>query len=190
MSLLLYRSIVLASLFIAGGAAARAPSCEPATGRRAEQLHGDVRRGERFSEVTAAGWILRLVPVREGWFLEVTTNDRVDEDLARLTPPLNFTPNPRSIDGWNFRNIDNTGPNDGSVNAPQEFREFIFSPRVGRDIQGPNATVGPTGEDVEAVRAFGRGWLFIESYTLSPPRSGERAAFETLRFTVCLTWPE
>ena len=120
----------------------------------------------------------------------MTTNDRLDEDLARLTPPWHFAPNPREIDGWHFRNAQNNGPNDGSVNAPRRFREFIFSPRVGRDIQGPDATTGPTVEEDAAVRAFGRGWLFIESYTLSPPRNGERAAFEALRFTACLTWPE
>jgi hypothetical protein len=188
--ILMFRLIVFALLFVGHRAAAQAPSCEPGAGRRAERVHGDVRRGERFSELSAAGWILRLVPVTEGWLLEVTTNERIDEDLSRLTPPLHFAPNPREIVGWHFRNANNTGPNDGSVNAPQALREFIFSPRVGRDIQGRNATAGPTVEDNDAVRSFGRGWLFIDSYTLTPERSGERAAFETLRFTACLTWPE
>jgi hypothetical protein len=98
-------------------------------------------------------------------------------------------PNPREIEGWHFRNSDNTGPNDGSVNAPQEVREFIFSPRVGRDIQGPDARVSASPEEVEEVRSFGRGWLLIESYALAAPRRGERAAFESLEFSACLTWP-
>ena len=165
------------------------PRCEAERGRKAERLTGEVSRGKPLGLTTAGGWILRLVPVAEGWLLEVTTRDRSSEDLARLTPPWHFTPNPRQIYGWHFRNLENTGPNEGSVNAPQELREFIFSPGVGREIQGPGANASPTEEDVRQVAAFGRGWLFVESYQLTPPRRGERAAFETLRFSACLTSP-
>jgi hypothetical protein len=181
---------ITAAVLLAGTvtAQARLPRCEPVPGRQAEEVRGELRSGDAFSETTPAGWILRLVPVAEGWFLQVAIAQRASEDLARLTPPWHFTPNPRQIDGWHFRNRDNTGPNDGTVNAPQTLREFIFSPRVGRDIQGADAKAGPTAAEVEAVRSFGRGWLLIESYSLTPPRQGERAAFESLRFTACLTW--
>jgi hypothetical protein len=135
-----------------------------------------------------SGWILRLLPVNEGWFLTVTVKGREDEDLAALTLPLHFPPpNDRQIEGWHFRNADNTGPNDGGVNAPQNLREFIFSPIVGRGIDGDANTVTPA--DIEKVQAFGRGWLFIESYRLSPVRMGERASFETITFSACLTSP-
>ena len=104
------------------------------------------------------------MPVSEGWLLEVTSRDRHNEDLARLTPPWHFTPNPRQIDGWHFRNVENTGPHDGSVNAPQELREFVFSPRVGRDIQGASAKARvrrskrsrPSGHSVGAGSSFSR----------------------------------
>ena len=88
---------------------------------------------------------------------------------------------------WHFRNADNTGPNDGSVNQPQELREFIFSPDVGNGIEYDGSAT--TVDDVARVRAFGRGWLFIESYVLTPPRAGEFAAFESLKFSACITWP-
>ena len=181
---------LIAFVLLSGTAVAqtRVPRCEPAAGRSAERVHGEVARGDTFSQLTPAGWILRLVPVSEGWFLEVTSRDRNNEDLARLTPPWHVTPNPRQIDGWHFRNAENTGPNDGSVNAPQELRDFIFSPRVGRDIQGADAKASPTIEEVDAVRSFGQGWLLIESYRLTPTRPGERAAFESLQFSACLTW--
>ena len=178
--------IVLAATTASGQSV---PRCEAAAGRKAELVTGQVSRGRPLSQATPGGWILKLVPVAEGWMLEVTTSDRSSEDLARLTPPFHFVPNPRQIEGWHFRNLENTGPNDGSVNAPQNLREFTFSPRVGRDIQGPAANAGPTSEEVRQVAAFGRGWLFVESYELTPPRGGERAAFETLRFSACLTWP-
>jgi hypothetical protein len=164
-----------------------APACEPAPGRKAERIQGTLSRAASFSQATPSGWILRLTPLQEGWFLAVTTTGRETEDLSRLTPPWHFVPNPRAIEGWHFRNADNTGPNDGSVNAPQELREFIFSPAVGREVEYNGSAT--TAEGVEKVRAFGRGWFFLESYRLTPPRRGERAAFETMTFSACMTWP-
>ena len=182
--------ILLLIAFSALGAQDRvAPRCEPAPGRSAEQVEGQVTRGQAFSKSTASGWILRLVPVQEGWFLEIAMPGRETDDLSRLTPPWHFVPNPREIEGWHFRNVDNTGPNEGSVNAPQELRDFVFAPQVGREIQGPSATSSPTIEEVERVRAFGRGWLHVDEFRLTPPRRGERAAFEFLKFSACLTWP-
>ena len=122
-----------------------------------------------------------------GWFLSVSVKGRESEDLSRLTPPWHFVPNAREIEGWHFRNAANTGPNDGSVNAPQELREFIFSPEVGSSIEYNGSAT--SAEDVAKVRSFGRGWLFIERYTLTPPRQRERAGFESLKFTACLTSP-
>ena len=164
-----------------------APRCEAELGRRAETIRGKVVKGSAFTRSTSSGWILRLVPTSEGWFLSVSAKGRETEDLSRLTPPWHFAPNPREIEGWHFRNSANTGPNDGSVNAPQQLREFIFSPEVGRAIKY-NGSATP-GEDVAKVRSFGRGWFFIERYTLTPPRQGRRASFESLIFSTCLTSP-
>jgi hypothetical protein len=178
---------VLSLLVVSVAGIQAAPRCEAEPGRKVEQIQGTVRRGDTFQQLTPSGWILRLTPVAEGWFLRVTVRGREREDLARLTPPWHFVPNARQIEGWHFRNLDNTGPNDGSVNAPQELREFIFSPQVGRAIEYDGSAT--TAEDLEKVRSFGRGWLFIESYRLTPPGKGERAAFESLTFSACLTWP-
>jgi hypothetical protein len=136
---------------------------------------------------TAGGWILELVPIEEGWFLQVTVRGREEEDLSRLTPPWHGVPNPRMIEGWHFRNEDNTGPNDGSVNAPGELREFVFSPDVGRSIEYNGSST--SSEDVAKVQSFGRGWLHLDQFRLTPMRKGERASFEWLEFSACLTWP-
>jgi hypothetical protein len=180
---------LIVALIVTGfaGQRATAPACQSDGHRRAERLEGAVKRGEKFVGTTPAGWVVRLMPESTGWFLEVTTKGRETEDLARLTPPWHFVPNAREIDGWHFRNADNTGPNEGSVNAPQAIRDFIFSPDVGRGIEYNGS--GTTAQDVEQVRAFGRGWLFIKKYTLTEPRRGERAAFEAITFSACLTWP-
>jgi hypothetical protein len=78
------------------------PVCESQQERRAERIRGTVKSGDRFSQMTPSGWILRLAPGPRGWFLEVTTKDRESEDLSRLTPPWHFVPNPREIEGWHF----------------------------------------------------------------------------------------
>ena len=166
---------------------AATPACEPMPGRNAERISGEVIKGSTFSTSTRGGWILRLVPSEHGWFLRIALDGREAEDLSRLTPPWHFTPNARDIEGWHFRNAANTGPNDGTVNAPQTLREFIFSPEVGRGLEYRGSAT--SSEDVEKVRSFGRGWLLLESFVLTPPRQGERAAFEWLKFSACLTWP-
>jgi hypothetical protein len=179
--------ILLLTALSAVGMQAVAPRCTSEPGRRAEQVQGEVFKGKRFSTSMRGGWILKLVPVEGGWFLEITMKGREKEDLSRLTPPWHFVPNAREIEGWHFRNKDNTGPNEGSVNAPQELREFIFSPQVGRGIEYNGS--GTTSEDVAKVQSFGRGWLHLDEFRLTPPRRGERASFEWLKFSACLTWP-
>jgi hypothetical protein len=67
------------------------------------------------------------------------------------------------------------------------LRDFIFSPEVGRGIEYEGSATSEA--DVERVKAFGRGWLHIDSYRLTPPHKGEQSAFQWLRFTACLTWP-
>lgn len=181
---------ILTAVFVAIGLAgqrASAPECRSEAARRAEGFQGTVKRGEEFERTTPAGWILRLRPQPEGWLLQVTVKGREEEDLARLTPPWHFVPNAREIDGWHFRNADNTGPNDGSVNAPQKLREFIFSPAVGKGIEYNGSAT--SADDLEKVRAFGRGWLFIEKYALTAASRSGRAAFDTMTFSACVTWP-
>src|SRR5207245_1593682 len=153
-----------------GGAQPGAPRCAAEPGRKAEQLGGGVLKGNAFTLPTAGGWILELVPIEEGWFLQVTVRGREEEDLSRLTPPWHGVPNPRMIEGWHFRNEDNTGPNDGSVNAPGELREFIFSPDVGRSIEYNGSAT--SSEDVAKVQSFGRGWLHLDQFRLTPMRKG------------------
>ena len=150
------------ALLVAAGAPAK---CKPAHGRVAEEIRGEVRADSTFQRATPHGRF-----------------------IVSLTPPWHFVPNPREIEGWHFRNAANTGPNDGSVNAPRTVRGFIFSPEVGRTIEynGSNTTE----EEVARVEAFGQGTLTILDYDLSPPAPGERARFERLKFVVCLSWPK
>ena len=152
---------VVASLMLAAGCPA---------GRACASFDGQLNRGERLSRPFGPGLTLVLEPIDFGWEI-VVRNERLDENLARLTPPLHFVPNPRHIEGWHFRSADNSGPNDGSVNAPQEEREFVF------------------GRRAPSTRPGGTGRLVVTSLQLSPSQPGQKAHIERLEFSVTLSWP-
>ena len=152
---------------------------------------GKVRQGEAFVRPFGPGFSFRLEPIPLGWEIAVVSAGRT-ENLARLTPPLHG-PNARFLEGWHFRNTDNNGPNtpgEKNVNAPGLVRDFIFSPEVGRTIDGPQARRPPSWEDIEKVREFGQGVLTILEYGLTNLEPGEKAGFAWLRFQVELSWPE
>lgn len=175
------------ALIVAMGQRPVKPTCVPEQGRQVEQVSGTVRGREYFDHTTRSGWIFTLSAIDYGWVVKITTKGRESENISRLTPPWHFVPNPRYLEGWHLRSADNLGPNDGSTNAPGELREFIFSPRVGRDLEYDGSATRP--EVVEQVRAYGRGWLYMDSFRLTPVERGGRASFESLTFSVCLTWP-
>ena len=145
-----------------------------------ETVHADIFQngGNRF--------VFALEPMAYGWEIRVYEKGR-KEDLAELTPPLRG-PNPTDIEGWNFRNEDNTAPNDGSVNVSQKDREFIFSPEVGKAINSSKSINGITEDDIDRIEAFGQGELKITRMKLSPPRQGGTAGIEQMNFHCILTW--
>ena len=146
-------------------------------------IEGEVKFGEVFSKHFGREFQLRLDPIGCGWVISVRGKNR-EVDLSRLTPAFHFVPNPRYIEGWHFRNADNTGPNQTgplNVNAPQTLRKFMFS----RDITPKTPR---TREELERVRAAGGGELEIRRYTLSPPKRGEKARMMWMEFKVRLEW--
>ena len=151
-------------------------------------LEGTVSSEERPARPFGPDFKFVLEPIEKGWHVAIYRGDSRD-NIARLTPPWHFVPNPRYIEGWHFRNASNTKPNDGSVNAPQNVREFIFSPEVGLSIDGPSSAGKPTPEEVNRVQRFGQGRLEILDYDLTPPSPGEKASMTRLLWKVCLSWP-
>ena len=159
--------------------------CVAGPGRLSATLEGRVAVGEDSALPFGPGFVLALEPINHGWEIAVT-HAAYAGNLARLTPPFHFVPNPRFIEGWHFRDASNLGPNDGSVNAPQSIRDFIFSPEVDGMIAGGRQ---PTASDIEQVRQFGRGRLEILDFELTRPTSGIRASMVQMQYRVCLSWP-
>jgi hypothetical protein len=144
-------------------------------------VQGKVLAGERFDMDFGPGFTFSLTPTEHGWCISVLERGTSD-DLSRLTIPFHFVPNPRQLDGWHFRNLANTGPNDGGVNAPGAVRDFCFWP-------GAKLVGSPTIQDVESACAFGRGTLEILDHELENLDPGERAVFAWISFRVDLSWP-
>ena len=151
---------------------------------RSVEFEGRVVAGEKFIRSVGDRFRFVLAPIEHGWMIQVLEATG-SIDLSRLTPPYHFVPNPRYLEGWHFRDSENTGPNEpgpNNVNAPQQIREFVFSPEV--------ADMGrqPTAAEVDRIQEFGSGQLEILDFGLRNLDHGERAMFAWLRFRVELGW--
>jgi hypothetical protein len=137
------------------------------------RLRGRVEQGERFQRPFGPGFEFRLEPAPDGWAVQVRERGR-DDDLSRLTPPLHFAPNPREIAGWQFADPIYRCPDRpyAAEAGPENPRPIIFSPAVGRTIDGPGADSSVTPGDVEMVRRFGRVELTIEGHAFDPAAEG------------------
>lgn len=169
-----------AQVSAAQGSRPKTPVCGGDESLQAAALSGEVAAGDAFSEAVN-GWTFTLQPQPHGWLLSLLAAD--GRDLTAVTPPFHG-PNPRQLDGWHFRNADNTAANDGSVNAPQHLRQFQFAP----SIEGTGGFRPPRGD--APVEAEGQGWLFIEEMELADLEPGRQARIARLRFAACLTWPK
>jgi hypothetical protein len=76
-----------------------------------------------------------------------------------------------------------------SRNAPGRTRDFIFSPEVGRAIQGPQSRRSAEPEDIHRIMRFGRGRLRILSFRLADALPGAEPRLAWMRFEVDLSWP-
>jgi len=151
-----------------------------------EKFSGRVEAGNQFRRTFGSRFEFILEPMPEGWQIIVREFGR-DENLARLTPPFHFMPNPREIEGWQL--LDNPSE---CVNrsyhadaGPANPRQFIFSPEVGKTIDGINAGRAVTDEEIKNVQKFGKGELTIGKFKLTPGKDG-CPKIEWLEFSVQL----
>lgn len=166
------------------------------------RFSGSVRRGETYRHAIRYGLEFRLTPitgVSDGaWNIGVWPADSVAIDYAAVATPPYRGINARDLEGWHFRNHDNTGPNAGDVNAPQERRDFLFVEtrsdydtcfaalaRVMWLYNYADDVVERAGNLLDSL-ATGSGTLFITSLSLTPPAKGAQAEIDSMRFEVTL----
>lgn len=160
-------------------------------------IHRFEHRGQRFE--------FRLLPTMNGWIIWI--GDPVDRNrnfVAAVTPPFRGAVNPAVIQGWHFRNSDNTGPNEPgpkNVNAPQKRRDFAFVMNSDDFVRARQALDvllwrgDRPREDVAAAEAAfanipkARGVFRIEALELSNLVEGERAHIDRMAFSVTIDWP-
>ncbi len=103
-------------------------SSEPAADPKEIKFTGEAMKGQSFEKAIAPNLFFRLIPQELGWMIFVGAGDTENNFCAVVTPPYRGI-NAIHIEGWHFRNSDNSGPNEPgrkNVNAPLELREFYF----------------------------------------------------------------
>ncbi|MEQ9452619.1 MAG: hypothetical protein RJQ07_13630 [Pseudomonadales bacterium] len=144
---------------------------------------------QNYTEQLPNGWVFALLKQPHGWSLRLFDqafgSGRVD--LSMVNPPLRG-PNTRDLFGWHFRNADNSGPNNGEVNAPQALRPFEFAPALA-GTAGIKPAPGSDQHSMATEQNPGRGWLRLLDYGLADLAPGEQARMNYLKAEGCLTWP-
>ena len=197
-----FKRLTAAFAVVAAVAAGVAPArADPLTFR------GEVARGDtvvhRFKH-EGAGLEFRLAPITHGWIIWIGNPKSPEQNyVTPATPPFRGI-NPIVIEGWHFRNADNTGPNapgPGNVNAPQEERAFAFvlDPSGRREAaEALDIILWPNGRDETAVKAAEERWreivkaegrLRVEAMELGNLAEGEHAWIERMAFAVTIDLP-
>jgi len=199
------RRRLLACLIALAAAAPRAAAAETAAeSSEPITLAGEVIRGASYAVKLIKGLEFRLKPIEFGWLIWVGDPARPDDNYAAIVTPPFHGPNDTVIEGWHFRNSDNTGPNEpGSknLNVPQERRSFRFvitraayeSARAALDIM-----LWPSGRTAAEIEAAGERWdsvatasgeLMITELELGNLVPGKQAWIEGMAFTLVLRYP-
>lgn len=174
---------------------------------------GTVIRDQVFSWQIGARLFFHLVPSGLGWTMSVSSTEGVasgSEDTVAgrnfagiVTPPYRGM-NSLDIEGWHFRNADNSGPNSADslgVNAPQMTRGFGFVLNDSDYLKALAALQtmlwpGSATEDelVEASRIHnaiikGEGTLVIRRLWLNNLVPGKQAGIDSMIFDVEIRLP-
>ncbi len=169
-------------------------------------VHDSVRRAETFARPLPYDLAFQLRPLLQGWLIWIGAPARPEDNYAAVATPPFHGPNPTLIQGWHFRNADNTGPNapgPKNVNAPQHIRPFRFvldkvhfdkaMETLGVALWPGDRSPAEVAAAREAYRAIEKadGTLRIADLELGNLGPGERAWIERMGFTLrlCLLRP-
>jgi hypothetical protein len=142
--------------------------------------------------------------VKYGWDIWIGNKQRPNNSYCGIVTPPFHGINALYIEGWHFRNSDNSGPNEAgekNVNAPQEEREFQFVTNESdykKASEALDKIVYPyiySEKEVDAAKKEfneikkGEGLLKIEKMELGNLIIGEQAWFNKMEFQVWLKLP-
>lgn len=156
---------------------------------------GQVMQKESFNARISDDLWFALIPYTEyGWIIWVGKD--TTENYCRVATPPYRGLNSTVIEGWHFRNEDNSGPNEGSVNAPQHVRSFNFVldeesfliadnfvAKVSWPCDYSEEELNQAQERFESL-SFGTGKLVITEMEFDNLTRGERTGFKYIKFDV------
>lgn len=167
-------------------------------------IHGEGRRGEVFEHSIRPNLVFRLIPLEFGWLISVgDTVEPGNNFCAVVTPPYRGI-NPIYLEGWHFRNSDNSAPNDvgpKNVNAPGEEREFSFMlnaqdyQKAFDALQKLMSSYSYSSQEVDSAGQTheqlprGNGKLTVKELRLNNLEVGKHAGIDSMKFDVELTFP-
>jgi hypothetical protein len=96
---------------------------------RTVKFSGEVLKGRSFEKPIGANLFFRLIPQDLGWTISTGSKAGAENNFCGVVTSPYRGINHIHIDGWHFRNKDNSGPDEvgpKNVNGPQEVREFYF----------------------------------------------------------------
>jgi len=167
------------TLDLVGVACASCPEHAFVRGRSA-LFTAEVRRGQGYRRGLWDGLSFELRPRDHGWEMTVLDSARGTENLARITTSAASGPDPRLLEGAQFRESSSRGAKGkASKDGPAwlKVRRFQFS-RVSarKDAAGE-------GEDLDPP---GHGTLTVEHLKLSKASAGTPQDIESIRFTTLI----
>jgi len=189
--------------FAADSIAQRSKNSDPRGLQRNVKFSGEVLKGRSFERQVGANLFFRLVPEELGWSISVGSKAVRENFCSVVTPPYRGM-NALHIEGWHFRNSDNSRPNEPgpkNVHAPQELREFYFvlnDPDYRRAFDALQILLWPysyskqqidAAEGAHAKLRKGSGKLMIRDLKLKALEPGERAGIDRMAFDVELIFP-
>jgi hypothetical protein len=152
----------------------------------------------------AANLSFRLIPEKLGWVISVGGNTARENNYCGVVTPPYRGINTIHIEGWHFRNADNSGPNEPgrkNVNAPQKVREFYFVLDDGdyqKAFDALQILLWPSSsskqqvdqaQNVHVKLLKGSGKLTIRDLKLNSLEAGKQAGIDAMTFDVELALP-
>jgi hypothetical protein len=173
--------------------------------QRTVRFSGAVSKGQTFVRQLEPNLFFRLVPAELGWTISIGNKTGAEKNFCGVVTPPYRGINAIDIEGWHFRNADNSGTNASgpkNVNAPQEIREFNFvvndsDYRKGFDalqvLLWPYSFSQQQIDQAQAVHARlpkGNGKLTIRDLKLNTLEAGKQAGIDEMMIDVELNLPQ
>ena len=189
--------------FAAGSVAQTPTNTDGRSIQRTVRISGEVLKERSFERQVGANLFFRLVPDELGWSIAVGSKTARENFCSVVTPPYRGV-NALAIEGWHFRNSDNSGRNEPgpkNVNSPQELREFYFvlnDADYRRASDALQVLLWPysyskqeadAAESVHGKLRKGRGKVIIRDLKLNALEPGEQAGIDRMTFDVELSLP-